>query len=98
MALEKSYDLGNGILLEQAYFRVEEIVVYTPKVFDEDSSFMTVRVAVYKDAAAREDSDSGIVELKSFNVPIIDDKTGNVFAYVYVELKKLDFFVGAVDV
>ena len=98
MALQMNIPLQGGIEHANGYVRVTDVRVC--KKDDEDSWFMMVDVAVYKDADARGSNNpvrisAPAVDKFKFDYAVSD---GASPADAYAKLKTLDIFSSATDV
>lgn len=94
MALVCDYNLGGGVILEDAYHRIERLHLDCPKGYD---ASVHVTIGVYKDQATRNSGAIQPADHLRFTLAYPSDKEGNVYEQVYELLKGEDYYADAQD-
>lgn len=105
MAIQKSLELESGIILPEAYIRIDTFN-YISRV--NENSRVELSILVYKDLLSRQMNKPEVITLTQvctgddfntyFDLTVLEQPGVNILSQAYNWLKTLDFFKDAIDV
>lgn len=105
MALEKSITLECGIVLPNAYVKIQDITVYNKSG---DPSYVLMTINIYKDADARHSGLPEVTQMKHkvsgghynqyFQLSILKQLDKTVFSQAYAWMKTRSLYSGGINI